>query len=725
MSKNLTPKTCTPFLYGFLCLFLPLSIHAHAHPLPPADSVICACPATALTVQDVSNNDAQLWNESYWIDPLTSQNDLADAPTELALFLPDSCAGDIAAIRYLLFLDLDGNGSRETVIDSDNPPAAGKVLFNNVNTPNYAGGTERSFDGRPLSDNQKYRFSLEWNAEHAQVRWNTLLSPAVFSNPELPYGNHRIEWVATDGNGDTHVCAYDFLVKDTKAPTVVCLGPLSVNIMPTGIISLWATDFLQYATDNYTPADMFGYGIRKAGSGSGFPVDSLGNPQVKVEFNCTELGTQFVEIWGRDKAGNAGFCENYVIIQDNLGNCPGGQAIIIGNVATEQNVGVKDVSILFNGYSNAVPAFTLTTQTDEDGNYSTAAIPFSSTTQVCAEKDDNPQNGVSTYDLVLLSKHILGIEPLNSPYKRIAADINRSGSITNFDIVECRKLILGIYNAFPNSPSWRFIDKSYVFPNPNNPFQSSAPACINLFTTFPSTADFVAIKVGDLNGSVVPNVQNVPDDRDGNYWIDVTQQFVHAGEEIEVPFKAAATALGCQFTLEFPNMDLLGLTPAADLKADHFGIFPHRLTASYNGDSLPEFTLRLRALSDGYLSEQLSISDQITHSEAYQDHNLRYVVLRFNLKDGSAPHNTGFDMQQNTPNPFGSATAIPFYMPKAGKATLRITDAAGQTLHTQSADFQPGSHYFQVNAAQLGSTGILQYTIETADGRQTKMMIRH
>ncbi|MBK7937144.1 MAG: hypothetical protein IPJ82_08605 [Lewinellaceae bacterium] len=90
-------------------------------------------------------------------------------------------------------------------------------------------------------------------------------------------------------------------------------------------------------------------------------------------------------------------------------------------------------------------------------------------------KDDNPLNGVSTYDLVLISKHILGLEPLNSPYKMIAADANKSNSITTFDIVEIRKLILGIYNELPNNTSWRFVDKDYVFPQPTNPFATTFP----------------------------------------------------------------------------------------------------------------------------------------------------------------------------------------------------------------------------------------------------------
>jgi hypothetical protein len=94
-------------------------------------------------------------------------------------------------------------------------------------------------------------------------------------------------------------------------------------------------------------------------------------------------------------------------------------------------------------------------------------------------KDDNPLNGVTTYDLVLISKHILGLEPLTTPYKMIAADANRSGSITTFDIVEFRKLILGIYNELPNNTSWRFVDKAFSFPNPNNPFQSTFPENIS------------------------------------------------------------------------------------------------------------------------------------------------------------------------------------------------------------------------------------------------------
>ena len=74
----------------------------------------------------------------------------------------------------------------------------------------------------------------------------------------------------------------------------------------------------------------------------------------------------------------------------------------------------------------------------------------------------------------------LNIVPLGSPYRLIAADANRSNSVTTFDLVEIRKLILQINSDFPNNTSWRFVDGSYQFPNPANPWTAPFPEVINI-----------------------------------------------------------------------------------------------------------------------------------------------------------------------------------------------------------------------------------------------------
>lgn len=76
-------------------------------------------------------------------------------------------------------------------------------------------------------------------------------------------------------------------------------------------------------------------------------------------------------------------------------------------------------------------------------------------------------NGVSTWDLTLISRHILNYEPFISPFQLISADVNNSSSITTFDISEIRKLLLGTYTNFkdidPAMTSWRFVPFGHYY----------------------------------------------------------------------------------------------------------------------------------------------------------------------------------------------------------------------------------------------------------------------
>ncbi|KAA3623165.1 MAG: hypothetical protein DWQ02_24930 [Bacteroidetes bacterium] len=116
------------------------------------------------------------------------------------------------------------------------------------------------------------------------------------------------------------------------------------------------------------------------------------------------------------------------------------------------------------------------------------------------EKNESPLNGVSTFDIVLIIKDILGVQPLSSPLLLYAADVNASTTITVYDIVLLRRLILAIDSSLP-VPSWQFL-----------------PASINSFpgaTTFNEIevtmsaqniiADVKGFKMGDVNGSAIPN----------------------------------------------------------------------------------------------------------------------------------------------------------------------------------------------------------------------------
>jgi hypothetical protein len=695
-------------------------------------------PTGTFVVPDCSNanwftpNNGQLWNEMYWWDNGIGSHDLCEEPTDLCITGTDACSGSNINIEYLLFLDLDGNGSMETVVNSVNTGINGygwnTVWYNNLNVPNFGPGTPRQFDERPVPGNQKYGFAIQetvsGNSKTACVRWNTQQQQNTYVTPELPHGTHKIKWFLTDGCGNNKEYEYTFTVKDCKAPTVVCLNGLSVNIMPTGMIALWASDFLQYTEDNCTPTGQIQIGIRKCGTGTGFPVDANDNPITVVNFTCAELGTQCVELWARDAQRNADYCETYVIVQDNNGNCPNGSVNVAGVLKTEAADGVEEAVVNINGSVNFAPPFAYFDLSDNGGVYEVKNnVPVASTFVIAPEKDDNPLNGVTTYDLVLISKHILGIEPLSTPYKMIAADANKSGSITTFDIVELRKLILGIYTELPNNTSWRFVDKSFSFPNANNPFQTAFPETVSVADAqlHQFGEDFAGVKIGDVNGSAVANATMQAEERTaGTAIFDVADRNVKAGEEFEVSFTSAQAVKGFQFTATLNGLTAISTVDAENVTPDNFNLTPANAMA-VSIDGAQGFTVRFRAEKAGKLSEMLGVSGSVTRAEAYGDAGRLNVAFRF---DGKTIAGVGFELYQNQPNPFVNRTFVGFFLPEAAEATLSVFDETGRVVYQQKGQFAKGENTIALDRALINTTGVLFYKLETATDSATKKMIQ-
>ena len=456
-------------------------------------------------------------------------------------------------------------------------------------------------------------------------------------------------------------------------------------------------------------------------------------------FTCADLGTQAVELWAIDAAGNADYCETYVIVQDNNGNCPsnGQTATVSGFLQTEAAVGLEEAAVQLDMASVLVSPTTLYDMTDHSGQYGfTNATPLSANVTITPVKDNNPLNGVSTYDLVLISRHILGLEPLTTPYRMIAADANKSGSITTFDIVELRKLILGIYTELPNSTSWRFVDKAYVFPNPNNPFQAVFPEnkTVAEVHTSSMTDDFVAVKVGDVNNNALANsYMNTEDRSSGTLLFDLQDRRVEAGEEFTVQLKAADRVAGYQFTLNYNDLQLLNVLPGENMTQDNFAVLPadNALTTSWSGNNQAEFGLHFRATKGGQLSQMLGVSSRVTKAEAYSqpteanpNTSLLEVGFRFQGDQGSTITGVGFELYQNQPNPFVNKTTIGFHLPEATEATLTVYDETGRLLYAQTGQFNKGYNSFPLERALLNASGLLIYKLETPDNTASRKMLQ-
>ena len=689
---------------------------------------------------DLTDNDPLFWNVDYWWDATHSSHDLCEMPVDLKLTATDLCSGPNINFRYLLFLDLDGNGTMETVVSSSQLPPTNTIYYGNALLPNYQGGTPRAFDHRlvinPTLD--WYRFAIQVTRSGANataaVRFNTQRSPNTFVLPQIPHGKHKIKWIVEDGCGNETVCEYPFEVKDCKKPTIVC-KPLSVNIMQTGMVTLWASDFLEYAFDNCTPASQLKLGVTTETTTNGvFPRDVNGNPITNVTFDCSQVGTQVIHLWSEDALGNADFCAVALLVQDNMGNC-GAKATIAGALTTEKNDGVEEGDVRLQGSHPALPPISLFDFSDNKGHYEFSnAVPMLSNYTVTPVKEDNPFNGVSTLDLALISRHILGTELLNSPYKIIAADANKSGTVTTFDVVEFRKLILGIYDRLPDNASWRFVDKAYIFPNPAAPFAEVFPESKTVAAIQGNRLDdnFIGVKIGDVNGSAVANnLMQVDDRTNGTLYFDLEDRIVKAGEVVEAVFRAAEKNAGYQFTLKYDGLELLDIVPGERMGMEHFAIFAkeNAFTTSFNGESKGEFKVLFRAKRTGDLSRMLSVSSSITKAEAYEERDggimvPQSVALRFNTPSGTTTVGLGFELYQNRPNPFINKTIIGFHLPETTKAILTVYDETGKLLHRQEGDFAKGYNHFSLDQKGVSTTGLLYYKVETATHSATKKMVQ-
>jgi hypothetical protein len=513
---------------------------------------------------------------------------------------------------------------------------------------------------------------------------------------------------------------------------VVACANVNINLMVGGMATLWATDFFLYGDDNCTPTNILNptLAVIRADENPGnvYPADQ---PQ-SIVVTCADFAAGqpvAVQVWLMDAAGNADFCLAYVDPQPNIVGCPSStvNATVAGNLATENQQGVEDAAVEL-AVSAASGQAVLTDLSDVSGNFQfPSAVPMNGNYVLTPTKDDNPLNGVTTYDLVLISKHILGLEPLTTPYKMIAADANRSGSITTFDIVEFRKLILGIYDELPNNTSWRFVDKSYTFANPANPFQSQFAENVSVQNVQANqlAEDFVGIKVGDVNGTVTANSLQSAEERTASTMLfDVQDQTVKAGEIFTVNFKGAERVQGYQFTMNLSNLEVLDIAGTGDIKAENFGVFEGALTTSVDGSD-NEFAVTFRATKAGQLSQMLGVSSRVTKAEAYSLANNRMdVALRFNNNGTSTISGVGFELYQNQPNPFVNKTFIGFHLPEATSATLRIFDETGRMVFTQSGAFAKGYNTISVDRALISTTGVLYYTLETATDSATKKMIQ-
>ncbi len=533
---------------------------------------------------------------------------------------------------------------------------------------------------------------------------------------KFPVGDYVINWSVTDRCGNEATDKQQLKVVSAKAPTAVCHSSIAVSlagvdldgdgINDNDMVTLWALDFDagSYPGCNGTIAHSLSSDLTDR----------------NVVFDCNDVGFQTVELWVTDVVSGAqDFCIASVEIQNN-GQCQGTRgAGLVGEIKTEANLTIPGVELALRG-TNSVA------MTDQDGTYAFLNMPLGGSYAVAPRLDKNYLNGVSTIDLIKIQRHILGLESLDSPYKLIASDINNSGNINGIDLVELRKLILGIYQELPNNDSWRFVSTDYVFKDLTNPWLEAwteeyvIPSLENdMFI------DFIGVKIGDTNDSV-SNLSSSTSSSD-KISLEVSKQNIDSGSETTIVFSSEDydNIVGLQGTLEFDHTDLeilsispLGLDATGELygnladQKDGWISFSFHTTSGHATASDNElFELTILAKRDITSGETLfDLSSTNTGSEAY-DKELNVMQLSL---DNAAEYSK-LEIVSVNPNPWINKGDIKITAPAKTDCRLEFIDVNGRNLAVKNQTLQAGENIVSITKQELQYSGLVLIRM-SADG---------
>lgn len=546
-------------------------------------------------------------------------------------------------------------------------------------------------------------------------------------------GTHKIRWTVRDLCGNSSSCDKLFTIRDIKHPTPVCKSGLITVIMGSnGMVSVKAKDFNEKSEDNCTPAGRLRYSF-----------SSNVNDSTRI-FRCADIPNgvskdTIVTIYVTDEAGNQDFCRTTLTLQDNAGNaCPNrlSGGTVSGLVTANTSAPLKGAVVeLIKSNHKMGDLLTL-----ESGHFTFLDLPIGDSYDLMPSKNDDAANGITTADIVMIQRHILGQQNFESPFQYIAADANNSGSISVADISDLRKLILGITDEFRNGQkSWRFVNKDFVFDEPTNPWTNNGwkeHVHIDHLQGDLSAIDFLAVKIGDLNYTARTNLSGGISPRtSGSLIFELSDESLKPSSELLIPIYGSSLKkiAGFQMSLAFDAKDIQikGVRPAAImLNESNIHITESNfINISWNAEEAiatepnkPLFYLEASSIKSVKAAEVLSIRRVDMSAEAYTEElELLDVQLR-NRNSGQLV--SKFELYQNVPNPFSSATTISFMVAAEAGADIKVRDLSGRLILQKRIQAKTGLNSLTIGTDELnGTSGLLYYTVETAGHSATGKMV--
>ena len=287
-------------------------------------------------------------------------------------------------------------------------------------------------------------------------------------------------------------------------------------------------------------------------------------------------------------------------------------------------------------------------------------------------------NGVSTLDLVMGIKMLVLDDPI-VPIEAIALDVDYSGGINVKDLVLMRNLILGRRQDLPH-PGKFFLKHDHAFGDDFDEFDYGYFNAI----TFDAESNnqgqlFIkAYNYGDLNGSSNLQTEEV-EVRSSAEKLSFTNKYMRVGDIAKIKFSIDSRGdyriNGFQSSIQFEDIEILGVGHAY-FESEFLTYSPDKeslnvLFASTESKEALEFTVELKALRNGFLSDMISLSNEVQDELVKSDLTTSGIELAMN-----EPVSADFKI---SPNPFDEQTIITIPKEYIG-GKLIVNDILGKKI---------------------------------------------
>jgi len=556
-------------------------------------------------------------------------------------------------------------------------------------------------DGQPI-DNQ---ISDRGDEDDHDIATFTLKEEEKFINLTYEYLGQKIKYRVT--NPCNNNCCGLVNIGYFGGPVAVCNSAATAEIQHNTNQAVVSIEDINFGS--YHPCD---YELDLSFSENAFEDEK--------HFGCDDLGSQMVVLYAR-VGSSISQCVSTVEIGDVSNICATEMLSISGEVYTPDFKLVENVMI----ESEDIGTYDYT---DEIGKYAISSLEIDYSCEIKASLDQDYLNGVSTIDLIKIQRHILGIEKFDSPYQLIAADIDRSKSINGLDLVELRKLILGVYSELPKNSSWRFIESGYNFLDDSNPWHDKMGESFFVPSLYKDmNLDFIGVKVGDVDHSASVNSLDDNINSRSQRWpliLEIAGKKLLSGSKNWTRFKVRnyERINGLQGTIEYDpsNLKVTGVSSEIqDVSAANFDLSKAEqgyITFSIS-DSQPKdldnhedlFSLEIVAFKNLDLSEVFKITSGVTSKEAYRGNN---EIVPLELAFVSSLDNI---IHSVDPNPWSDQTSIKFEINKRGVASWEFYDIRGRLLYRYEDFYEKGKQQFLLAGSDLEMKGVIYIRLRSGN----------